>query len=73
MAMNIVKNEGMAGLYAGVTPAVARHIPYTGFRASVVYFNVPTDRCDTADLARLKHLGFRVPSASPFAVPLPWP
>merc|ERR1712032_1678448 len=24
---------GFAGLYAGVTPAVARHIPYTGFRA----------------------------------------
>ena len=33
MMMNILKNEGMSGLYAGVTPAVARHIPYTGFRA----------------------------------------
>jgi len=33
MAMNIVKTEGPMGLYAGVTPAVARHIPYTGFRA----------------------------------------
>jgi len=33
MAANIVKNEGIMGLYAGVTPAVARHIPYTGFRA----------------------------------------
>ena len=33
MAMNILKNEGLLGLYAGVTPAVARHIPYTGFRA----------------------------------------
>lgn len=33
MAMNIAKTEGVAGLYAGVTPAVARHIPYTGFRA----------------------------------------
>lgn len=33
MMMNIVKNEGVAGLYAGVTPAIARHIPYTGFRA----------------------------------------
>lgn len=33
MAMDIVKKEGPMGLYAGVTPAVARHIPYTGFRA----------------------------------------
>jgi len=33
MAVNIFKTEGLAGLYAGVTPAVARHIPYTGFRA----------------------------------------
>jgi len=33
MMMNIFKTEGMGGLYAGVTPAVARHIPYTGFRA----------------------------------------
>ena len=33
MAMNIAKTEGMGGLYAGCTPAVARHIPYTGFRA----------------------------------------
>jgi len=33
MAMNIAKTEGIGGLYAGVTPAVARHIPYTGFRA----------------------------------------
>ena len=33
MMMSILKNEGMSGLYAGVTPAVARHIPYTGFRA----------------------------------------
>merc|ERR1719316_1838947 len=33
MAINIAKTEGLGGLYAGVTPAVARHIPYTGFRA----------------------------------------
>ena len=33
MMVNIFKTEGLAGLYAGVTPAVARHIPYTGFRA----------------------------------------
>jgi len=33
MAMDIMKKEGVMGLYAGVTPAVARHIPYTGFRA----------------------------------------
>jgi len=33
MGINIFKTEGLGGLYAGVTPAVARHIPYTGFRA----------------------------------------
>merc|ERR1719353_1215722 len=33
MMANIMKTEGLGGLYAGVTPAVARHIPYTGFRA----------------------------------------
>merc|ERR1719446_2027260 len=33
MFANIAKTEGVMGLYAGVTPAVARHIPYTGFRA----------------------------------------
>merc|ERR1719238_1425919 len=33
MMVNIFKTEGLGGLYAGVTPAVARHIPYTGFRA----------------------------------------
>lgn len=33
MMSNIIKTEGLGGLYAGVQPAVARHIPYTGFRA----------------------------------------
>jgi len=33
MMSNIIKMEGINGLYAGVTPAIARHIPYTGFRA----------------------------------------
>lgn len=33
MMANIVKTEGVVGLYAGATPALARHIPYTGFRA----------------------------------------
>jgi hypothetical protein len=33
MMQNIVKTEGMGGLYSGFTPALARHIPYTGFRA----------------------------------------
>ena len=33
MMANILKTEGVVGLYAGVTPAIARHIPYTGFRA----------------------------------------
>ena len=33
MIANIVRTEGIKGLYAGVSPAMARHIPYTGFRA----------------------------------------
>jgi len=32
MFHNIVKTEGVRGLYAGVSAAVLRHIPYTGFR-----------------------------------------
>jgi len=33
MMQNVVKTEGVGGLYQGFTPALARHIPYTGFRA----------------------------------------
>lgn len=33
MLLNIVRTEGIRGLYAGVSPALARHVPYTGFRA----------------------------------------
>jgi len=33
MMTSIVQNEGIFGLYRGMSPAVARHIPYTGFRA----------------------------------------
>jgi len=33
MMGSIVRNEGAKGLFTGMTPAVARHIPYTGFRA----------------------------------------
>lgn len=33
MMGTIVRNEGLRGLYRGMSPAVARHIPYTGFRA----------------------------------------
>jgi hypothetical protein len=33
MMGNIAKTEGVTGLYSGFTPALARHIPYTGFRA----------------------------------------
>lgn len=32
MMASIVKAEGGRGLYQGVTPAIVRHIPYTGFR-----------------------------------------
>lgn len=31
-ASTIVKQEGFTGLYSGVTPAIARHVPYTGTR-----------------------------------------
>ena len=51
-------------------------LPYSGYRVSVVFFSVPAARCDTADLARLKHLGFKIPYVSPlsvFKIPLPWP
>lgn len=33
MMNNVIKTEGVSGLYSGFTPALARHIPYTGFRA----------------------------------------
>lgn len=33
MARRIVSTEGFLGLYSGFTPALARHLPYTGFRA----------------------------------------
>jgi solute carrier family 25 uncoupling protein 27 len=33
MFVSIIKTEGLSGMFAGVTPAIARHIPYTGFRA----------------------------------------
>mmetsp|Transcript_95971 Transcript_95971/g.277150 ORF Transcript_95971/g.277150 Transcript_95971/m.277150 type:complete len:306 (-) Transcript_95971:107-1024(-) len=32
MLRSILRSEGVGGLYAGLSPAVARHIPYTGFR-----------------------------------------
>eukprot|EP00965_Chrysotila_dentata_P097229 3213653-Pleurochrysis_carterae.AAC.5 len=66
--MNIAKTEGLAGLYAGVTPAVARHIPYTGFRAigapraraslSRVFQVVPLMHCLAAfsPSRRMRHL-----------------
>jgi solute carrier family 25 uncoupling protein 27 len=31
-ASGIVQNEGASGLYRGITPAIARHVPYTGTR-----------------------------------------
>ena len=41
-------------------------LPYTGHRVSIVYFCVPTDKCDVADLARLHHFGFQIPTILPF-------
>lgn len=31
-AASVVRTEGMHGLYAGLAPAVLRHVPYTGIR-----------------------------------------
>ena len=48
-------------------------LPYTGYRVSVVYFAVPLEKCDASDLAKLYHLGFRVPCTL-YARQLPsWP
>ena len=33
MFITIIRTEGAAGMFAGVKPAIARHVPYTGFRA----------------------------------------
>lgn len=32
MMRHIARTEGVLGLYAGFSPGLARHIPYTGFR-----------------------------------------
>lgn len=34
-ALAVVRSEGVAGLYAGLQPAVLRHVPYTGIRVIV--------------------------------------
>ena len=47
-----------------------RTLPFSGFRVSVVYFSVPVERCDLADLASLRSLGFRTPA---LPLPMPWP
>jgi len=44
MARNVVKTEGVAGLWSGMTPALARHIPYTGFR-TIGYEHIRTFFC----------------------------
>jgi solute carrier family 25 uncoupling protein 27 len=38
-AAAVVRSEGFAGLYAGLPPAVLRHVPYTGIRV-MVYENL---------------------------------
>jgi solute carrier family 25 uncoupling protein 27 len=35
---NTFRNEGLAGVYGGITPAVIRHIPYTGARIGLYEF-----------------------------------
>jgi len=40
---------------------------YEGFRVSVVCFSVPIEKCCPLDLARLRHLGFKIPRAAPFS------
>eukprot|EP00927_Polykrikos_kofoidii_P049347 TRINITY_DN43416_c0_g1_i1.p1 TRINITY_DN43416_c0_g1~~TRINITY_DN43416_c0_g1_i1.p1 ORF type:complete len:315 (+),score=28.84 TRINITY_DN43416_c0_g1_i1:132-1076(+) len=44
MIMHISRTEGLRGLYAGLSPAVARHIPYTGCR-TVTYEHLRTVFC----------------------------
>eukprot|EP00887_Chlorella_sp_A99_P005802 scaffold1.g5802.t1 len=34
MALHIVRREGTAALFAGLSPAVLRHVPYTGIRVT---------------------------------------
>ena len=36
--MNTFKNEGICGVYTGISPAVIRHIPYTGSRIGLYEF-----------------------------------
>ena len=48
-------------------------LPYSGNRVTVVFFSVPAAKCDTADSARLKHLGFKIADVSSLSIPLPWP
>ena len=37
-ARSIVRVEGIGGLYRGIKPAIARHIPYTGTRVMLYDF-----------------------------------
>jgi solute carrier family 25 uncoupling protein 27 len=32
IAASIIRNQGLAGLWLGIAPAVLRHVPYTGIR-----------------------------------------
>ena len=47
-------------------------MPYTGFRLSVVFFNVPVTHAKPQDMALLQSLGFRVPPAA-CGMAWPWP
>ncbi|KAG8462533.1 hypothetical protein KFE25_010358 [Diacronema lutheri] len=58
MMTHIVKTEGVTGLYSGFSPALARHIPYTGFRAIGYEVSAP------APCAASRRVGGPLPASS---------
>ena len=62
-AASIVRTEGLLGLYAGLAPAVLRHVPYTGIR--VLAFEQLRGLAQQRLLLQQQH-----PSAPPPRLPL---
>jgi len=58
-AAAIIRQEGISGLYAGVSPAVARHIPYSGTRIMVFESlrNSASPSADSPLLATIAKMG----------------